>query len=277
MNGLRDYFAIIAICAPCIVLTGCGGDDDNSPAPAANPNPDSAGHAPERLNGNGYALRGVEGTASAMEFAAGADTFRVTSESMSTNYLVTGAFTAQRHGDVWTVQLSRDDSTNTSQIALTFTGPGQGTYSWTSDGIVYPGTFAPLAITTPPPREPGEHEPEPGPGPGLPTSLSSITVTVGPGSPIAEGAVYAVNFSGGTAGTFTTVNAQGESMGSGTYTYTPDGDHATLIMNYPELQNDQDNMRLTFLYPPGTGQPNPFTGTQTVSGAQYAFNGTFTY
>lgn len=128
---------------------------------------------------------------------------------------------------------------------------------------------------------PGE---EPGPGPNIvtgalpaPALLSLITVTTGPGGGIGAGTVYTVTFTGGTSGTFSSVNQHGDSMGSGNYVYTPNANDATLTMTYPDYNNDRDDMILVFTQQAGSGQPNPFTGTQVVSGDTYPFIGTFTY
>jgi len=108
-----------------------------------------------------------------------------------------------------------------------------------------------------------------------PATLSSITVTTGAGG-IGTGTVYTVTFSGGQSGTFTAVNSQGDSMGNGTYTYTPNGNQAQLRMDYPEFNNDFDDMTLFFTTGPGGGA-NQYTGTQRVSGTNYPMDGTFTY
>jgi hypothetical protein len=92
-------------------------------------------------------------------------------------------------------------------------------------------------------------------------------------SGVGANSVYTVTFSGNH---FQAVNNQGTSVGSGTFTYTPQGNQATLRMDYAEYPGDYDNMTLIFTTQPGGGA-NQFTGTQVVGGTQYPFTGTFTY
>ena len=65
-------------------------------------------------------------------------------------------------------------------------------------------------------------------------------------------------------------------MGSGTFTYTPNGNQARLVMNYTDFPGDFDDMTLIFTTASGGGI-NQYTGTQVVGGTTYPFNGTFTY
>lgn len=267
MNTLRAYTAMAAVCAASIIFTGCGDDDD---IVAGNPTPTQ--NAPQSLNGQTYALSPSDGGNATLAFNAAGDTYSYTPNA---GIVETGAFTAQQSGDVWNVQLSSTHATN-SVLALTFASASAGSYSWNVDGTNHTGTFA--STTTGPGPDP-DPDPNPDPDPGIPApaSLSSITVTTGPGGGIGAGTVYTVNFSGGTSGTFTSVNASGDPMGSGNFVYTPSGNQATLTMTYPDFGNDRDDMTLLFTKAAGSGQPNQYTGTQIVTGTQYPFNGTFTY
>jgi len=101
-------------------------------------------------------------------------------------------------------------------------------------------------------------------------------VTTGPGGGIGENTVYTVTFIGGASGTFTSSNTSGDTMGQGTFTYTPSGTTARLRMDYTDFPGDFDDMTLHFQNPPGGGV-NQYTGTQVVGGTTYPFNGTFTY
>jgi hypothetical protein len=49
-----------------------------------------------------------------------------------------------------------------------------------------------------------------------------------------------------------------------------------LRLNYPEFNNDFDDMNLFFTSPAGGGA-NQYTGSQVVNGSTYTMNGTFTY
>src|SRR5688572_24174441 len=104
---LQRYIATIAICAPCLLFTGCAGDDDDAAAQAGSPSPDKSANAPATLNGKGYALAPTGGGNAALEFDAGADTYKYTPNA---GIVETGRFTAQRSGDVWNVQLISDAS-----------------------------------------------------------------------------------------------------------------------------------------------------------------------
>jgi hypothetical protein len=101
-------------------------------------------------------------------------------------------------------------------------------------------------------------------------------VVTGEGSGVGANATYTVVLSGGTSGTFQITNSG--STGSGTYTYTVNGnDTAHLRLDYTgDFAGDFDDMNLIFTSAPG-GAPSQFTGSQRVGGQDYTFVGTFTY
>jgi hypothetical protein len=109
-----------------------------------------------------------------------------------------------------------------------------------------------------------------------PATLTSITVRTEEGA-IGANAVYTVTLNGGASGTFNAVNTGGEDMGSGTFTYTPSGNQANLRLVYPAFDNDYDDMTLFFTQQPGSGLPNPYTGSQKAGPEVKTMKGTFTY
>ena len=66
-------------------------------------------------------------------------------------------------------------------------------------------------------------------------------------------------------------------MGSGDFVYAPSGNNANLRLTYAGAGEEYDDMNLSFTQQPGSGQPNPFTGTQKIGVTVSPFSGTFTY
>ncbi|HUS34863.1 MAG TPA: hypothetical protein VM680_05885 [Verrucomicrobiae bacterium] len=278
MNRLRDLIGIVAICATAALFTGCGGDDDDNAAPAQ--------LAPDSLAGKTYNLTDA-GEGGSIVFANEGNGYTLTRGAGAAE---TGTFAAERQGDVWNVTTTDTTATTTSQLVLTFNSANGGTYTFTAPGQepvngsfvdANPGTTTSGTTTT------GEttgttNGSTTGTTSGTttgsvpaPATLSQATFTTGAGGGIGEGTIYTVNFTGGTQGTFTAVNPQGDSMGSGNFTYTPNGNQAHLVLNYSQ-NNDSDDVTLNFNAAPG-GTGNTYTGTQVVSGTTYPANGTFTY
>lgn len=107
---------------------------------------------------------------------------------------------------------------------------------------------------------------------------TKIMFVVGPGAGIIEGTVINVTFSGGTSGTFTAQNSQGDDMGRGAYTFEQIGaGTAHLRLTYVDFAGDYDDVTLTFKAPPSSQEPSAFSGTQLISTAMYPYSGTFTY
>ena len=255
MNKLRDYVGIFAICATSLIFTGCGDDDNDAPG---NQGPVTV--APESLAGRTYTLTDSAG-ASTLAFDANGTAYTLTPTGAAAD---TGTWTGQRAGDVWTVNTVSGSSTNTSTLTLNFSSDTAGNFELRQgDAAPVTGTFAQSSGNPNPP------DPNPD-GVPAPATLNSMTVT-------ANGAVYTITFSGGTSGTFTAVNPEGNSMGSGNYVYTPSGNNANLRLTYPEAGDEYDDMNLAFTQAAGSGQPNNFTGTQKIGGTVSPFSGTFTY
>ena len=306
MMKLRKLISMVAICATAEIFTGCG-DDDND-APGGSPAPDS-------LRGRTYNLTDT-GTGGTITFGNDADTYSITqggttetgsfqatrsgdvwtvnttdSTGTTTSTLtltftgnnagtytydrpgqdprvVTGSFAGSGSGSTTSTGTSTSTGTDTGTSTSTGTDTGTSTSTGTDTGTststgTDTGTSTSTGTTTGTGTVPA------------PATLSSIRVTTATGG-IAANSVYTVTLSGGTSGTFTASNTAGESMGSGTYVYTPNGNQANLRLTYPDFGNDYDDMNLIFTTPPG-GQPNQYTGTQTVSGTAYAMTGTFSY
>ena len=259
MNKLRNYVGIFAICATSVFFTGCGDDDNDS---GGNQGPITV--APESLAGRTYTLTDGAGT-STLAFDANGTAYTLTPSGAAAD---TGTWTGQRVGDVWTVNTASGSSTNTATLTLNFSSDTAGNYELRQgDAAPVTGTFAQAS---------GDPGPGPGPDPGpgdvqAPATLNSITVNS------SSGGIYTVNFSGGASGTFTAVNPEGNSMGSGNYVYTPSGTGANLRLTYPDAGDEYDDMNLVFTEEAGSGQPNNFTGTQKIGGTVSAFSGTFTY
>jgi len=284
MNRLRDLIGIVAICATATLFTGCDDDKDNG-APAQ--------LAPNSLAGKTYNLTdGGEG--GSIVFSNEGNGYTLTQGAGAAE---TGTFAADRQGDVWTVTTTDTTATTTSQLVLTFNSANGGTYTFTRPGQepvngsfvdANPGTTTSGTTTgttdgttsgtttgTTDGTTTGTTTGTTSGSVPAPATLSQATFTTGAGCGIGQGTVYTVNFTGGTQGTFTAVNPQGDSMGSGNFTYAPNGNQAHLVMNYSQ-NNDTDDITLNFNSAPG-GTGNTYTGTQVVSGTTYPANGTFTY
>jgi hypothetical protein len=306
MKKLRNIISLMAVCATAALFTGCG--DDNDTIGGGNPPPNS----PDSLSGHTYTLTDSGGT-STLAFDAAAMNYTLTQGAGATE---SGTYTAHKSGDVWTVNatdangnpatvtltfsgvgtgnytLQRGDQTTTGSFAAsdpggTSTSSGTDTGTSTSSGTdtgtstssgTDTGTSTSSGTDTGTSTSSGTDtgtSTSTGPVGTLPApqSLSQIVVTTGTGG-IGAGTVYTVTLN--PNGTFSAVNNQGDSMGSGTYQYTPAGNQANLRLTYPDFGSDNDNMTLFFTSPAGGGA-NQYTGTQVVSGTSYNMTGTFTY
>src|SRR5687768_12636879 len=120
MNKLRNIISLVAVCATAALFTGCDDDDDTTTG-GGNP---GGSPAPQSLNGRSYTL-GDSGTGGTLAFDAAANTYTLTQGGVTE----TGTFTANRSGDVWTVNaVDGTNSTNTATVTLTFTADGTGNY-----------------------------------------------------------------------------------------------------------------------------------------------------
>jgi hypothetical protein len=163
-----------------------------------------------------------------------------------------------RDGNFWNIS---------SKLQLYFLSATNGSFTFLQQG--------PLVITGDMHQIPFTLLPDTGvPAPATPPTLNITTTNIDSG--IGSGAQYTLVFSGGTTGTFTTVNSG--MTGNGSYTYTVYGSNAHLYLSYgAPFVGDYDNMTLTFKAPQGSGTPNSFSGTQQVGGTIYPFLGIFTY
>lgn len=108
------------------------------------------------------------------------------------------------------------------------------------------------------------------PPPGAPAALREITIT---NTQNATGPVtYTVQFTGTTSGRFEITSG---ALGMGTFTYTPSGTTARLVMSYEDFPGDKDDLALDFSS--GSSAANPFTGTQLTGGVEYRMEGTFSF
>jgi len=261
MNKLQNYVAIVALCATSVIFTGCG-DDDNDQGTQG-----PVQLAPDSLADKTYTLTDSSGATSTLVFDAAGTGYTLTPNGGTAD---SGTWTGQRNGDVWTVNTASGSSTNTAALTLNFTGTTAGNYQLVQgDAAPVTGTFALSSI------------PDPDPDPNntntngtvqAPATLSSITVT-------ANGSVTRFDFSGGTTGTFNAFNTEGNSMGSGNFTYTPSGTTANLHLTYPGVgEGDEfDDLNMVFTSAAGSGQPNTFSGTQKIGINTTPYSGTFTY
>lgn len=101
---------------------------------------------------------------------------------------------------------------------------------------------------------------------GAPESLRWIRITnernaTGP-------LTYTVELTGGREGTFEITSG---ALGMGTFTYTPSGASARLVMTYQDFPGDKDDLTLEF------GAANVYAGTQLTGGVSYPVSGTFAF
>jgi hypothetical protein len=277
MNKVRNIVGVIAVCATAAFLTGC--DDDHNSGGGDNNN--NTGNAPATLNSKSYTLTDAGGTNTIAFDAANNYTITPGGGAVAEN----GTFTATKNGDIYNVILANaaGDTNSNSTLNMTFSSPTAGTYTLDRPGQAQAnGNFVAESTTLPPPPPPpGDTNQPPAGGGTIPAPVTvpgQITFTTGAGGGIGAGTVYTTTFSGGTSGTFTSANQAGDALGSGTFEYTPQGNDAHLRMTYGgQFQGDYDDATLSFSQPAGSGQANTYTGTQSVSGTVYPFNGTFTY
>jgi len=265
----------MAVCATAALFTGCGDDDDNGDnTPQSN--------APASLAGRTYNLTDAAGQ-STIAFDPNGTAYALTA-SGGTNGTETGSFTATQSGEVWNATLTNAGGDRTSTLAMTFTGAGTGTYTFTPPGEApVSGNFAEAGggptttndntTTTDNTTTDNTTTDNTTGDVQAPATLSTITIT--PANGITAGQTFTVTLQGQN---FTAVGAQGQDMGSGTYTYTPSGTTANLRLNYTGAsQGDFDDFNLVFTEAQGSNLSNNFTGTQGVSGGTEAISGTFKY
>jgi len=299
MNKLANIISLTAVCASAAFFTGCGESDSTSGGSSNNNTAAGAAvNSPGSLNGKTYTLQssGAAGN-TVIAFGQGGGTYTLTQGATTE----TGTYTANPNGPVWDIVAVNDAHTMTSTLTLSFTGAGSGNYALQQPAkAMATGSFVsgnnpgnPPPDTTggpPPPDTTGGPPPPTTTGPpsttgGVPvgtlpaptTAPASINVVTGNAdSGVGAGATYTVVLNGSTSGTFQITNSG--SNGSGTFTYTPDGNQARLVLTYGgTYQGDFDDMTLVFTQPQGSIQPNQFVGNQQVNNVGYPFNGTFTY
>jgi len=276
MNRLRNIVGLIAVCATAAFFTGCGEDD----SPSGNNNP--APNAPASLNGRTYQLTDTAGNSSIV-FDPAANNYTLTASDNTTE---SGSFTATQNGDGYNVSLVNAAGDTNSTLALTFTAPGTGTYTFDRPGQPQAaGSFAqtstdpnpttgnPAPTTGNPNPTTGNPDPTTGnPTPGnAPAALDghTITFTTGPGV-IDPGTVVRTTFTGNQ---FNAVRASdNQPMGNGTFEYTPNGNNAHLKMNYSG-STDFDDFTMTF----NAGSAGTYTGTQSSGTTTVPASGSFTY
>jgi hypothetical protein len=278
MNRLRNIVGLIAVCATAAFFTGCGDDDDN------NGNNNNS-NVPASFAGRSYNLTDAAGT-STIAFDQNGTAYALTSSAGATE---TGSFTQTKSGETANFILTNAAGDRTSTLDMTFTGDGAGTYVFTPPGEApVSGSFAAAGggtatdgNTTTTATDGNttttatDGNTTTGQGTvNAPATLPSITLT--PVNGIAPGQTFTVTLNNG--GTFTTSRvSDGQSMGTGTYQYTPSGTTANLKLMYGAPNaGDIDDYNLVFTSAQGSGQNNNFSGTQT-SGQPQPVNGTFTY
>jgi len=154
--------------------------------------------------------------------------------------------TADSGGDTTTAD-SGGDTTTADSGGDTTTADSGGDTTTTTDGGA-PGTFpAPAALQR--------------------IDITNTTSGTGPSS-------YTVELNGTTSGTFMITSG---SVGQGTFTYTPSGNSARLVLTYTDFVGDSDDMTLNFQAASGSSTPSNHNGSQVVSGTTYPISGTFTY
>jgi len=273
MNRLRNIVGLIAVCATAAFFTGCGEDDSpGDSGPVQN--------APASLNGRTYQLTDTAGNSSIVFDPAAMNYTLTPSDNSGTE---SGTFTATPSGDGYNVSLVNAAGDTNSTLVLTFTAPGTGTYTFDRPGQPQaagnfvqtsadpnPTTGEPAPTTGEPAPTTGEPAPTTGnPTPGnAPATLTTLTFTTGPGV-VDQGTVITTTFNGNQ---FSAVRNDGQSMGSGTFTYAPNGNNAHLVMSYSG-STDADDFTLTF----NGGGAGTYTGTQTSGTTTVPASGTFTY
>jgi hypothetical protein len=138
--NLPILLAVVILCL--LWLAGCGEDDKKTTG--------SGGNAPGSLTGQTYDLTSADTTSIA--FASSGSTYILTQPGSRTD---TGVYTATRSGDTWDVRLTSSTSgTLQSQLLMTFSGNGVGTFSFTEAGSNNPvsGQFQRSASTASAPK-----------------------------------------------------------------------------------------------------------------------------
>ena len=269
MNRLRNIVSLVAVCATAAFFTGCGEDDtpgDNGPQ----------SNAPESLSARTYNLADAGGT-TVIAFNADGNAYTLTPSGGGA--AENGTFTATKNGEAFNVELLNPASATNSLLVLTFTGQGAGTYTFNAPGQdQVAGNFAAAdggggptttndgttttndGTTT---TNPGGSTPAPATVPG------AMNFTVTQGGVVGVGTVSHVTFNGNQ---FTAVNDAGAPLGNGTFTYTPNGNNAHLVMTYAG-STDADDYNLGF----NQGNTGTFSGTQSAGTQVEPTTGTFTY
>jgi hypothetical protein len=266
MNRLRNIVGLIAVCATAAFFTGCGEDDhaDNG-TPQAN--------APASLAGRTYNLADAGGT-SVIAFDQNSN---YTLTPSGGGQVETGTATSNQAGDVWTSSLVATGAATNSTLTLTFNAPGSGTYTFDRPGeALVSGNFQEQTGTTNGNTTTDGGTTTNGGTGSVPAPATLQTITITPANGIAANQTFTVTLQ--PSGTFQAVGTQGQDMGSGTYTYQPNGTTANLHLLYGGTSaGDFDDYNLVFTQTQGSGAANNFTGTQRVSGTDSPINGTFTY
>jgi hypothetical protein len=267
MNRLRNIVGLIAVCATAAFFTGCG-EDDHASGGGNTPN------APASLAGRTYNLADAGGN-SVVAFDANGTAYTLTPSGGGA--VENGSFTANQSGDVDTVQLVGNGATTNSTLTLTFNAPGSGTYTFDRPGeALVSGNFQEQTGTTNGNTTTDGGTTTNGGTGSVPAPATLQTITITPANGIAANQTFTVTLQ--PSGTFQAVGTQGQDMGSGTYTYQPNGTTANLHLLYGGTSaGDFDDYNLVFTQTQGSGAANNFTGTQRVSGTDSPINGTFTY
>jgi hypothetical protein len=180
-----------------------------------------------------------------------------------------GTYSAVRSDkNTWTITMLNEEGSRSSALTLNFTSSDGGGYTLTLPGVlIAQGFFQSSAY-----KEPGS-----GDGFPAPATLSTMRVHSAPGSGIGEMDLV-FTFNGGAAGTFTALTVQGDSAGSGTFSYTPSGTAAHLRLDYSgPISGDYDDITLQFKGAPGSTTPSVFNGTQKLTPIVFPYSGTFMY
>jgi len=226
MKRLRNIISLVAVCATAAFFTGCGeGDEANG---GGNNN---ASNAPQQLNGKTYALTDA-GPGGTISFDPAAMNYTLTQGGVTEN----GTFTATRSGDVWNATLVNAAGDTTSQLTMTFSGNGVGTYTY-------------------------DH-------PGQPLATGSFTLTQSSGTSTSTGTDTGTTTNSGT-NTGTTTNT-GTDTGTTTNTGTDTGTTTNTGTDTGTTTNSGTNTGTSTSTGPGTGTvPAPATlQSITVTTAQ---------